>query len=334
MNLLTASLCLAGLFVFEQVYLRVADRLNIIDKPNQRSLHTQPIVRGGGIVFWFGLLLYCLLPGAKPGLFLPIAITLLATISLLDDVFTLPNRYRLPVQVLGMGLILWQTGVFSDATVWGWLLALILSVGILNAYNFMDGINGITAFYSIVTVGSAWAVHQLRPVFPDERLLIVLLLALVVFSFFNARQRALCFAGDVGSVGMAGLVLYLLNTLIMSYHNPIFILFLLFYGIDTVCTIVQRLYRRENIFEAHKLHLFQVLVYRQGLPHLTVSLLYAIGQALVNILIIWSLSQSTAYQSWLSAGLIVGFGGLYVLIKYRLRIKPKSEPNQSLMVSL
>jgi UDP-GlcNAc:undecaprenyl-phosphate/decaprenyl-phosphate GlcNAc-1-phosphate transferase len=324
MNPLLALGCLAALFALEWAYLRVADRLNIIDKPNQRSLHTRPVVRGGGIVFWFGLVIYCLLPGAAPGWRLPLAVSALVVISLLDDMFTLPNRYRLPVHIVAIGLILWQTGLFpvESPVVWG--LTLVLCVGILNAYNFMDGINGITAFYSAVTVGSVWVVNQVPTsggsvVFADERLLIVLLLAVGVFSFFNARRRALCFAGDVGSIGMAGLVIYLLNTLIVGWQNPVFLLFLLVYGIDTVCTIVQRLYRRENIFEAHKLHLFQLLVYRRGWSHLTVAGLYAGIQLVVNLLIISSLSQPSASQSWLMAGLVVGLGAVYVGVKYRLQ---------------
>ncbi len=321
MNLLTTTLYLAGLFVFERSYLHLAHRFNIIDRPNQRSLHSQPVVRGGGIVFWFGLVLYCLLPGAMPGPYLLTAISLLAAISLLDDVFTLPNRYRLLVQMLGVGLILWQTGIFPDSSWLWWGLGLILSVGILNAYNFMDGINGLTAFYSLVTVSSVWAMNRVRPVFPDERLFVLLFLALLVFSFFNARRRALCFAGDVGSIGIAGVVLYFLNTLIIAYQNPIFILFLLLYGIDTVCTILQRLYRGENIFNAHKIHLFQLLVYRLGWSHLAVAGIYAGGQLLVNLLVIQSLTQSAVFQAWLAAGLIVGLGGGYVLLKHQLRLK-------------
>lgn len=140
------------LFVLEVVYFRMAARFNIIDKPNERSSHSSIVLRGGGIIFLFGVWLWCVLFGFHYPLFLA-AVTLAAGISFIDDIHSLPDSVRLVIQFIAMGLMIGQI-FLSDSFVFGeslWakiafvVIALIVCVGATNIYNFMDGINGITA---------------------------------------------------------------------------------------------------------------------------------------------------------------------------------------------
>ncbi|GAA4406140.1 glycosyltransferase family 4 protein [Nibrella viscosa] len=301
------------LFGIELAYLRLASRLGIVDKPNERSSHTDLPIRGGGVLFWFAALgAFVYSQFAHPFFFA--GLTVVTLISFLDDLYTLPNRYRLLGQCLGVWLMLWQTGVWPVAG-WVYLPVLIVGVGILNAYNFMDGINGITALYSLVTVGTLWYIQRT----PDNQALFgFTLIGLLVFTWFNARRRAVCFAGDVGSVSMALLILFLLYTAIMARQNYLLILLLGVYGVDSVLTIVHRLWLGQNIFQAHRLHLFQLLVHRLRWPHLRVSGLYAAAQLLINAAVIRALAEPPATQLAVATGVLLTLAGLYAAVKWRL----------------
>ena len=148
------------LVVAELVYFRIADKCNIIDKPNERSSHTKVVIRGGGIIFVIGLWIWSAFFGFQYP-WLLVAVTLAAGISFVDDIHSLPDSVRLVVQFVAMGLLFWQIvqslgfagGEFAW---WVWVIigiaALIVCVGATNIYNFMDGINGITAGYSLAVL--------------------------------------------------------------------------------------------------------------------------------------------------------------------------------------
>ncbi|MGA0560270.1 UDP-GlcNAc--UDP-phosphate GlcNAc-1-phosphate transferase [Larkinella sp. VNQ87] len=302
------------LFAAERMYLWVATRFNIVDRPNHRSSHTRLTVRGGGVIFWLAALLAFLVTDLATPYFFA-GLTAVALISFLDDVNSISNRVRLLVQLVGMALLMGQAGFWPE---WWMVFALIVGCGVLNAYNFMDGINGITAFYSFVTVTTLSIINQgftffVAPVLPG-----FVLLSLVVFSFFNARRSALCFAGDVGSVSMAFIIIFLLGILMRKTGLLTYGLLLTVYGIDSVMTILYRLWRGENIFQPHKLHLFQLLVHRLRWPHLRVAGLYAFAQALINVLVI-GLAQQNVSTQWIGgAGLVAVLTLFYWLIKKAL----------------
>lgn len=271
------------MMVIELAYFKIADRFNIIDKPNQRSSHTIVTLRGGGIVFYFGALAYFIISGFQyPWFFL--GLTLMTVISFLDDVFTLSNKIRLFIHFSSVLLMAYQMHLFDMP--WYYLLVtFIVVVGVINAYNFMDGINGITACYSLAVGGLLMLVnHQIS--FIEQDLLAFTLIGVIVFSFFNFRHRAKCFAGDVGAVAIAYILLFALGTLVLVSGNLIYILFLSVYGIDTVWTIVRRLSLKENIFEAHRSHLYQFLGNEAGMNKLLISFLYGGLQFLIGLLII------------------------------------------------
>jgi UDP-N-acetylmuramyl pentapeptide phosphotransferase/UDP-N-acetylglucosamine-1-phosphate transferase len=138
----------------------------------------------------------------------------------------------------------------------------------------------------------------------------------VVFLFFNFRKRAKCFAGDVGSVSIAFWVVTLLLLLIIKTQNLIWVGFLLVYGVDSVCTILHRIYLKQNIMEAHRLHFYQILANERGMQHRLVSIIYFTVQLVCSSLIV------TLYpiMGWwifviLTATLVAAYGLKFRLMK-------------------
>jgi UDP-GlcNAc:undecaprenyl-phosphate GlcNAc-1-phosphate transferase len=297
------------------IYLRLARYFRIIDRPNERSSHTDfTTIRGGGVVFFMAELGAFWASGfTYPYFFL--GLTLVTAISFLDDLRPLAARYRSMVQVVGMALLVYQTGV-ADQDVWIMATWLLVGVGILNVYNFMDGINGITAWYSLVAVGTLWVWQWQLRFLSTEVFLSFAFIALLLFSFVNARRRAICFSGDVGSVSMAFIILLPLAQLIIVTQTYLPILLLAVYGTDTILTIIQRLYQRQNIFKAHRQHLFQLLVHRLQWPHLRVSALYALTQLAINGLVIRAVDWSAWAQWWLAGGIVIALVSVYVGLKW------------------
>ena len=273
------------LMILMLLYFKVADKFNIIDKPNQRSSHTEITLRGGGIIFWFSALIY-FVQHIQSNYFFFTGITLVSLVSFWDDIQSLSNKIRITAHFLAITLIFLDFGVFNSMPIYGIIAAYILSIGIINAYNFMDGINGITGLYTLVVMGSLWYVNKNIQLFTDGSFIKYAMIASLVFLFFNYRKRAKCFAGDIGSIAIAFWIIYLVLKLILATNSVIWLLFLAVYGVDAVCTIIHRLYLKQNIFEAHRLHLYQVLSNEYKIQHRLVSLLYAIAQIVVSALVI------------------------------------------------
>ena len=266
------------LFAAELLYFKVADKCNIIDKPNERSSHTRITLRGGGIIFYFGALAYFLTNHFEYPWFM-LALTLVTFISFVDDVHSTRQVTRLVFHFSAMALMFWQWGLFGLP--WWWIVvALVVCTGIINAYNFMDGINGITGGYSLVIlVALAYINAQVVP-FVEQNLIYTVILSVLVFCFFNFRKKAKCFAGDVGSVSIAFVLLFLIGRLVMVTEDLSWIVLLVVYGVDSVLTIVHRLMLHENIGLPHRKHLYQLMANELKIPHVAVSLVYMAVQAL------------------------------------------------------
>lgn len=272
------------LFFIEFFYFRIADRFNIIDKPNHRSSHTKITIRGGGVIFPLAVLVYAIVNEFQYPYFV-IGLLAISVVSFLDDVLTLNNKIRLSVHLTSVLLLFLQWDLFGLN--WYWLLvALVFVIATINAYNFMDGINGITGGYSLLTISSLYYINQNVISFTSNELLIVVGLSLVVFNFFNFRTKAKCFAGDVGSVSISFILIFLIGQLILQTNNLSYILLLLVYGIDTAFTVFFRKLRDENIFEAHRSHFYQYLSNQLQYPHLLVASIYIVVQLLINVLVI------------------------------------------------
>lgn len=298
-------------------YLRLARNVGLVDRPNERSSHTDgTTIRGGGVLFFVAELGAFVYSGFAYPYFVA-GLTMVAVVSFLDDWQPLPNRYRLGVQFVGVALLLYETGLVTNEI---WIVAglLVVGVGILNAYNFMDGINGMTAWYSLVCVGTMWYWQgQLRLPSADVFLPFAFI-ALLIFSVVNARRRAVCFAGDVGSISMAFIILLPLIQLMINTRTYLPVLLLAVYGVDSVLTILHRLYQRQNIFRAHRQHLFQWLVHHLNWPHLRVSALYALVQVLINLLVMNAVRWDSRFQWMLAGGVLATLTGLYVFVKRRV----------------
>jgi putative phosphate transferase len=269
------------LFVLELLYFRIADHFNIIDKPNLRSSHTSVTLRGGGIIFLLGVWIYGVFYGFPYPYFLA-GLTAIASISFADDVHSIPNKIRLVVHFVAMFLIFQDFGILNLESWWIILIALVVCVGIINAYNFMDGINGITGGYSLVVLIPLLFVNKALH-FMDDNFLWVAILSVLVFCFFNFRKKAKCFAGDVGAVGIAFISLFALGRLILLTGDFTYMLFLAVYGIDSVLTIIHRIMLHENIGEAHRKHAYQLMANELKIPHVTVSLMYMILQLCISM---------------------------------------------------
>lgn len=267
------------LLVAEMGYFRLADRFNIIDRPNERSSHTRITLRGGGIVFYFGALLYFIGSGLEYPWFMA-GLTLITAVSFTDDVRSVSQKVRLLVHFTAMALLFYQLGM-GGLPWWYIPVALVVCTGIINAYNFMDGINGITGGYSLVVLGALAYVNEYRFGFVESQLLWVMLIAVAVFCVFNFRKRAKCFAGDVGSVGIAFVILFLLGKLILQSNDPGYVILLAVYGVDSILTIVHRLMLHENIGLPHRKHLYQLMANELKIPHTAVSAFYMLLQAII-----------------------------------------------------
>lgn len=317
------------LFLVMLQYFRIADRYNIIDRPNKRSAHTEITIRGGGIIFPVAFVLLISHLFFRERLVENVSLTVfglglitICTVSFIDDLVGLSTKVRLLFQFIGVSFLLYFLSAFQLLPLWALPLAYILITGILNAYNFMDGINGITGLYSIVVLLSLFYINQYIIQFAEQDFIVYPMIACVIFLFFNFRTKAKCFMGDVGSLGIAFWVTALIGLLMIKTGQLQWILFLSVYGIDVIATIAERIKLRENILEAHRRHLYQLFVNDRKKSHLLVSGWYAAVQLTVNILVI-SLDLS---ECWIFAVILLPAVAVYLVIKYIL--KKSIEPHK------
>ncbi len=271
------------LLAAELIYFRIADRFNIIDKPNQRSSHSSIVLRGGGIIFVLGLWIWAAFFGFQNIWFL-IAVTLVAGISFIDDIHSLPDSVRLVAQFAAMALMFYQLDILHWNMWWIILIAMIVCVGASNIINFMDGINGITGAYALASLIPLFLLNK-KIGFTDESLILVVALADLVFCCFNFRPKgkAKCFAGDVGSIGVAYILLFLIGSLILATGDVTYLIFLLVYGVDGCLTIVHRILLHENLGEAHRKHAYQLMANELRIGHVKVASFYALLQLAISL---------------------------------------------------
>lgn len=270
----------AILIAAELLYFKIADKFNIIDMPNLRSSHTSITLRGGGIIFLFGTWMFWMFFGMQYSWFI-LGLSLIGLVSFVDDIHSLPDIVRLVAQFAVMLLMFFQMRILNPSDWWIVLIALIVCVGIINAYNFMDGINGITGGYSIAVLLPLIYLN-ITDEFVSMPYLYVTGLSLLVFCFYNFRKKAKCFAGDVGSITIAFILLFALGLLILKTGDFSYIVFLVVYGVDSILTICHRIQLHENLGEAHRKHAYQLMANELRIPHVNISLLYMGLQLLIS----------------------------------------------------
>lgn len=296
------------LLVAELIYFHIADKYNIIDKPNERSSHKRIVLRGGGIIFTIALWIWYiwkLVQGEWCMVMeywtLLAGVTLAAGVSFWDDVKSLPDSLRLVVHFAAMGMVLYgllANGEWFMGQAW-WMMALIVfaalivSVGATNIYNFMDGINGITGGYSLAMLIPLLLLNR-KYGFTDESLLVVVGLSLLVFCLFNYRTKAKCFAGDVGSIGMALILIFCVGRLMMVTGDVAWIMLIMIYGVDGLLTIFHRMMLHENLGQAHRKHAYQLMANELKIPHVVVSTIYMVLQLAVSLVAIYWVPDTIA----------------------------------------
>ena len=324
MNLIvTYVIVFALLLVAELLYFKVADRFNIIDKPNQRSSHSTIVLRGGGIIFSLAMVAWAVMmviqgDGQVVMNYLPflIGLLLVAGVSFWDDVRSLPDSVRLVVQFVAMALMFWSMGILHWNMWWIVLIALIVCVGATNVINFMDGINGITAGYALAVLVPLMMVND-NLGFIEQSYLVVAIIGVLVFCIFNFRPKgkAKCFAGDVGSIAIAFIMLFAIGRLVVMTGDVTYLIFLLVYGIDGCLTICHRIMLHENLGEAHRKHAYQLMANELKIGHVKVSLLYMAMQLVVSLGFIY-VCPDTVLAHWMYLfGAVVVLGVAYVLFK-------------------
>ena len=301
------------LLAAELVYFRIADKFNIIDKPNERSSHSTIVLRGGGIIFLIGAWVWSAFFGFDYPWFLA-GLTLVAGVSFVDDIRSLPDSVRLVAQFAAAAMAFYQLGILHWSMWWIVLVALIVYVGATNVINFMDGINGITAGYSLAVLLPLMAVNM-DGGYVEQSLIISTVLASLVFCVFNFRPKgkAKCFAGDVGSIGIAFIMLFLLGNVIIKTEDITWLIFLLVYGVDGCLTIVHRIMLHENLGEAHRKHAYQLMANELKIGHVKVTSLYMVMQLAVSLGFIY-LCPDTVLCHWMYLiGALVVLAVAYVL---------------------
>ena len=322
------------LLAAELIYFRIADKFNIIDKPNERSSHSTIVLRGGGVIFAISMIIWLILQMVQGEWltvqdYLPFMVGLLmvAGISFVDDIHSLPDSLRMVVQIASILLMFWSINLGSEGMVhgsWFWqvviaLVALFFCVGATNIINFMDGINGITAAYGFaMLLPIALLNHNMG--FIEESYLIVAIIGLIVFSLFNFRPKgkAKCFAGDVGSIGIAFIILFALGKLMLVTQDVTWIVFFLVYGIDGSMTIFHRIMLHENLGQAHRKHAYQLMANELKMSHVVVSLLYMAMQLVVSLGFIY-LCPNTILVHWIylvGAAAVLAVAYVLFMMKY------------------
>lgn len=302
------------LILMALIYHRLALKFNIVDKPNHRSSHVHTTVRGGGILFPFAVLFWWMAFDFHHT-WMVLGIIWISAISLLDDIYTLSSKIRFGIQILALTMAFYDLGVFSQVN---WLALPVLyfiALAVINGINFMDGINGITGLYGIVFLGSILAVNIYTGIF-DQYLIRYEILSICVFLLFNLRKKALMFAGDIGSISLAYVMVYLMVQWYLDSGSWTVILFLLVYGADTAITIFDRIGKREKISEPHRNHLYQILANQGNKSHVNIALIYAVLQLGINFA--FFIYPKSVPSSFVGFGVIVIVGLLYIGIKYLL----------------
>ena len=297
------------LVLVELAYFRIADKCNIIDEPNARSSHSKIVLRGGGVIFALAMIVWAVLAALRGGDvvgYLPFlgGLLLVAGVSFWDDVHSLPDSVRLVAQVVAMVLMFWSLGLLEWRLWWLVLPGLFVFVGAANVFNFMDGINGITAGYSLAVLFPLLLMNNLiEEPFIMNSFLIVAILGVMVFAFFNYRPRGWvrCFAGDVGSVGIAFIILFAIGRLMVQTGDVTYLVFLVIYGVDGCCTIIHRIMEHDHLGEAHRKHVYQLLSNELGRGHMMVANLYGSAQLIISLGMIYVV-PNTILAHWLYLG--------------------------------
>jgi UDP-N-acetylmuramyl pentapeptide phosphotransferase/UDP-N-acetylglucosamine-1-phosphate transferase len=292
-------------FIGVEIFYRWSLQRKFLDIPNERSSHTTPTVRGGGLI----IVLICLTAYTLYTFFVTdnfqwsylVGASLVALISWLDDLNTISSGWRFLVHALSAAIVILTLGHFQmfylpffgkiNFGAAGAVVTFFWIVWMTNAYNFMDGIDGIAGMQA-VTAGIGWlAVGNLLGVPSMSFYGGVVAFSSLGFLIHN-WPPAKIFMGDVGSafLGYSFAVLPILsihesgeNAINQMFLLNIAVLLVWLFVFDTLFTFVRRVLNGEKVWEAHRGHVYQKLVV-EGLPHQSVTILYGLFSALIALI--------------------------------------------------
>ena len=304
------SLFIFFVLAFAMTYFMRAYALkkNIIDNPNERSSHSIPTPRGGGVAVVCSYLLALAVLIYSQQLTLHIGLTLIAAgfaialLGFLDDHGHINSMLRLAVHFLvAIGVVI-SLGGFSEVIAFNGLqlgfianiIAVLFLVWLLNLYNFMDGINGIASVEAITTVVSmAILYYMLNTTLNSD---ILWLLATSVFGFLLWNfPKAKIFMGDACS-GFLGLILGILALIALKENLAFFCAWIIGLGVfvvDATYTLIKRVLSGYKMYDAHRSHSYQILSRRWG-SHTPVTL----AIAAINLLWLFPIAYITTTQQW------------------------------------
>lgn len=283
----------------------------LLDIPNERSSHITPTPRGGGlgfvITFILGIIVINFLPISflESDIFLPLILLPLTIIGFLDDRFYLPSGLRYGVQLAVAIFAVIHYNVFpfpfDHLGLTGIIMATILTVigftALINFYNFMDGLDGIVAGVCVVQ-------FSFIAIYLQQYQWLILIAALLGFLYWN-WSPAKIFMGDVGSTFLGGAIAISLlqnpNNLSISW-SAIFITLPL--AGDAIYTIIRRLLKKENIFQAHRTHIYQKLQ-QKGWSHQKVALIYIFITLIIGLAIFYFNFYGALFSLFFAVILIV-----------------------------
>lgn len=287
------------------------------DLPNDRSSHTEVLPRGGGIAIAVSVFVALLVAGSGDGTIIQLLLIALAlaALGLLDDRRGMSAIIRLGIQLLAgvaVGLVVGRASDYSAILL---ISSVIVMVYGINAFNFMDGINGISSTHGAL-FALVLAVELLHLGERDGGILAIALvganLAFLPYNFPKARV----FLGDVGSYFSGGLLAALAVYAVALGANFVLVLSVFgYYIVDTATTIAVRIRERANIFEAHRDHLYQLIV-RSGRSH-TLSAFVALGLSLLGLASAVSASRFLSVPAALALTFALMLGAVTV-IRYRM----------------
>ena len=296
------------------LYLYLAKKYKIIDKPNERSSHTKITVRGGGIVFTIAIILFFLFNNYQYTYFF-VGVLVISLVSFLDDIYTLSSKIRFPFQFLAILLILHQVSLPLPYSISLMYLAyFFFGVGVVNMFNFMDGINGITGFYSLAVLSGLYFINVNEQLINSE-LIIYVVLSILIFGYYNFRKKALFFAGDIGSITIGMLIFFIGLLFTVKLSSPLILLTIVIYGADATCTFLYRkILTKENVFKPHRHHIYQKLVDVYKISHLKIAVIYALLQVVVNVIVYKTYNLEIEYQLFVFLGIITVLFITYILM--------------------
>jgi UDP-GlcNAc:undecaprenyl-phosphate GlcNAc-1-phosphate transferase len=306
------------LTIASYVYLKLAIKFKIIDKPNLRSSHTKITVRGGGIVFPIAILLFFLINDYQYPYFF-MGVMAISFVSFLDDIYTLSSKIRFPFQCIAVFLIVYEVGLPFDP-IYMFLFYLTVGVGLVNMFNFMDGINGITGFYSLSVISGCYLINRSEEIINPD-LMVYVFISIIVFGVYNFRKKALFFAGDIGSISLGMLIFFIGFYLTYTLNSPLILLLVVVYGADAGNTLLYRkFFTEESVLEPHRHHIYQKLVDIRKMSHLKVSVIYAGIQLFVNMIIYKTYQLELQIQFLVAAILVSLFTIFYIYLFKKLKV--------------